>query len=319
MIRVCLFRFLATGDSYTTIAFSYRVGLQTVCNIVNETCDAIWKRLQPLYMPTPTRQHWEDTATGFLTQWQFPNCLGALDGKHVQIVAPRCSGSNFFNYKKTFSVVLLGLVDHRYCFLVVDIGSYGSNSDGGILKKSQLGRNLANNTLDIPCDKPLPGFEETEPVPHVIIGDEAFPSGEHLVRPVPGKNLSEQERVFNYRLSRARRISENCFGILANRWRLYHRKIPLQPTNVDKVVKATCVLHNMLQMHGVPVPPPPQAPDLHVNPGEDLHDGILREIERVGGRPPIDAIAIRDTFKRYFVSNAGSVPWQHDYCFGHAR
>ena len=64
----------------------------------------------------------------------------------------------------------------------------------------------------------------------------------------------------------------------------------------------------------MPVPPPPQEPDLHINPKEDLYDGILREIERVGGRPPV-----RDTFKRYFVSNAGSVPWQHDYCFGHAR
>lgn len=319
MVIICLFRFLATGDSYKTIAFSYRIGVQTVATIVNETCDAIWELLQPLYMPTPTRQHWEDTAAGFMTQWHFPNCLGALDGKHVMIVAPGNSGSKFFNCKKSFSVVLLALIDHRYCFLVVDIGSFGSNSDGGIFRNSELGRKLANNELDIPDSKRLQELELEEPAPYVIVGDKAFPAGEHLIHPVPGKNLAQDERIFNYRLSRARRVSENCFSILANRWRLYHRKIPLQPTNVDRVVKATCVLHNMLQMHGIPVPPPPKESGLKAQIEIDNHDGIMRELQRCGGRPSKDAITVRDKFKRYFVSNVGSVPWQHAYCFGQAK
>ena len=309
---VFVFRFLATGDSYNTISASYRVGKTTVSTIVNETCRVLWKTLQPLYMPKPDRNQWDQSTHGFHTKWQFPNCLGALDGKHVQIFAPKNTGTMYFNYKKTFSVVLLALVDHNYSFSVIDVGSYGSNSDGGIFRRSILGQKLASSTLDIPGDKALPGAEKGDELPCVIVGDEAFPSLENLLRPFPGTNLADDERIFNYRLSRARRISENAFGILVNRWRLYHRKVPLQPENVDAVVKATCVLHNMLQKRGTPVPRPPQPTDEIYR----IDDGILRQLERVGHRQKKDALGVRNAFKDYFMSNAGAVPWQHQLCLG---
>lgn len=55
-------RFLATGDTFGTIAFSYRQGHKTVCRIVYETCDAIWKRLSlysPLYLSPPNKERWK--------------------------------------------------------------------------------------------------------------------------------------------------------------------------------------------------------------------------------------------------------------------
>ncbi|XP_064635332.1 uncharacterized protein LOC135492680 [Lineus longissimus] len=314
-LAICL-RFLATGDSYKTIAFSYYVGVHTVSKIIQETCQAIWDALQPMYMPQPNRAQWEDIADGFGRKWQFPCCLGAMDGKHVQIFAPANSGTLYFNYKKTFSVVLLALVDWNYCFTVIDVGSYGSNSDGGIFKRSTLGKKLMNGTLEIPANKCLPGAEQrVEPVPHVVVGDEAFPAMENLLRPFPGKNLRDDQRIFNYRLSRARRISENAFGILANRWRLYHRKIPLSAESVDIVVKATCVLHNMLQNRGVPVPVRPVTDD--VTPDEeDTCDGILNDLEKSGHRQKKDALMVREAYKDYFSSRAGAVPWQNQVCFG---
>jgi hypothetical protein len=211
-------RFLATGDSYKTIALSYRVGIATVSKIVVETCEAIWNALQPVYVPHPDMKHWEDIADGFGKKWQFHNCLGAIDGKHVLIFAPQNSGTMYYNYKKTFSVVLLALVDSSYCFTVIDIGSYGSNSDGGIFKTSTLGKRLMNKTLDVPDDKGHPVVEQNSSVPYVMVGDEAFPSLENLL-------------------------------------------IPLRPENVDTVVKATCVLHNMLQNQGIPVPTRPKHAD----------------------------------------------------------
>ena len=92
-------------------------------------------------MFTPNMDTWKNITTQFWDRCKFPNCLGALDGKHVTIQAPPNSGSNYFNYKKTFSVVPLAMVDANYNFIMVDIGSYGKNSDGGILEKHwQTGR-----------------------------------------------------------------------------------------------------------------------------------------------------------------------------------
>ena len=70
----------------------------------------------------------------------FPNCIGAIDGKHVEIQAPPNGGSKFFNYKHSFSIALLAMVDSHCKCTVADVGSYGRNSDGGICAHSKLGK-----------------------------------------------------------------------------------------------------------------------------------------------------------------------------------
>jgi hypothetical protein len=144
----------------------------------------------------------------FWDLWNFPNCIGAIDRKHVKVQAPPNSGSKFFNYKHSFSAVLLALVDVRYKFTVVDIGSYGRSSDGGIFAHSKLGKYL-ETYLGIPGTSCL--------APHVIVGDEAFPLKTYLMRPYPGSQSKgdNENSIFNYRLSRARRVVENAFGILS--------------------------------------------------------------------------------------------------------
>ncbi len=126
----CMFvfiRYLATGDSLKTLALSYSLGYTTVWRIVRETCPVIWHVLNAKYLPQPTKQHWVSTCEVFEQRWNFPHCIGAIDGKHIVIQAPDNSGSIYFNYKKTFSLVLLALVDGDYRFGVVDIGAYGKH------------------------------------------------------------------------------------------------------------------------------------------------------------------------------------------------
>jgi hypothetical protein len=84
-------------------------------------------------------------------------------------------------------------------------------------------------------------------LPLTFVADEAFPLRGYLLKSYPQRGLSIEERIFNYRLSRARRIVENAFGIMASRFRVFHTDIALAVTNIDTVVLACCVLHNYLR------------------------------------------------------------------------
>ncbi|CAN8028500.1 unnamed protein product, partial [Ixodes persulcatus] len=120
----------------------------------------------------PDTAVWLRVADGFSRSWQFPNCLVAVDGKHILIQAPAKSGSMFFNYKGTYSIVLLAVVDSDYKFVVVDVGASGKQSDGGVLQQSAFGQILEQGRLELPKDLPLPSTRI--PAPCVFVEDEAF-------------------------------------------------------------------------------------------------------------------------------------------------
>ncbi|KAL1276980.1 hypothetical protein QQF64_023653 [Cirrhinus molitorella] len=229
-----------------------------------------------------------------------------MDGKHVLIQAPANPGSLYFNYKGTFSVVLLALVDADYRFLVVDVGSYGGNSDGGIFANSVLGKALRNGTLNVPPPRELPGAPELGKVNHVIVTDEAFPLKPYLLRPYPGRRLPTDKRIFNYRLSRARHISENAFGILCQRFRVFRRTLQVQPAVVDKVVKAACALCNYLR--------PNRNDDDHATEDAEDMETTLQGFEHCRGqRASVETQNVRELYKDYFNSPAGEVAWQFDH------
>jgi hypothetical protein len=95
---------------------------------------------------------------------------------------------------------------------------YGRNSDGGTFSNSLFGQQLETGKFHLPADKMLPNFGIS--TPPVIVADEAFPLKRNIIQPYPGGKfrLNESNLIFNYRLSRARRTSENAFGILGARW-----------------------------------------------------------------------------------------------------
>ena len=134
-------RYLATGDAQFTIASSYRVSPTTISRIIRETTIVIWDVLCDRdYMRAPNSlKEWKQISKDFMEMWNFPNCLGAIDGKHVVIQAPGSTGSLYFNYKKSFSIVLLAVCNAQYEFTLVDIGEAGRKSDSGIYNTSPIG------------------------------------------------------------------------------------------------------------------------------------------------------------------------------------
>ena len=108
-------RHLASGNSYSSMKFAWRVPHNTVSVFVREVCQAIVDEYLDEMMTCPsTPDEWRAVADTFYQRWNFPHTLGAIDGKHVAIKAPANSGSVYFNYKGFFSIVLLALVDADY-------------------------------------------------------------------------------------------------------------------------------------------------------------------------------------------------------------
>jgi DDE superfamily endonuclease len=241
--------------------------------------------------------------------WQFPNCIGAVDGKLVRIQRPiRCGGS-FYNYKKTFSINLMAVVDAHYRFLYVNIGAQGSVNDAAIYNASSFSEALAdsNNPLNIPGIRSLPGTNTYTPM--MLVADEAYPLRPHIMKPFSSRGLSASERIFNYRLSRARRVVENAFGILSNRFRIFHSTLHIAPSSAEDVVLAACSLHNFLRskaMSGTEM----AANDTEMADTENEEFPNIQHVRRQTGAN-YNAISknIRDDLATYFITS-GQVPWQ---------
>ncbi|KAE9523848.1 hypothetical protein AGLY_015736, partial [Aphis glycines] len=229
---VATLRYLATGRDYADLKFSTAISPQLLSKIIPETCNAIFKVLRTFIKIPTTENEWMETAKQFENKWQFNNCIGAMDGKHVLINKPQETGSLYYNYKGTFSVVLFAVVTSNYEFMYVHTGINGSVSDGGVLKHTEFYKKLTSGELMLPQPTLLPNTNIY--APHVFLGDSA-------------RIVTHDKRIFNYRLSRARRVVENVFGILSSRFQIFKKPILVDVKNIDILVLACCSLHNFLR------------------------------------------------------------------------
>ncbi|KAL6420789.1 hypothetical protein ACFW04_013764 [Cataglyphis niger] len=130
----------------------------------------------------------------FFNKWQFPNYVGAIDGKQSQ-------------------------------------------NDGGVWANSAFGQAIDAGEIDFPFPKEIPGSDVI--FPFTFIADEAFPLCIHMMRPYARtyRTFGNKERIFNYRLSRARRTIENAFGIISSRWHILRRDLCCTPEATEDIVK----------------------------------------------------------------------------------
>lgn len=239
--------------------------------------------------------------------WNFPNCCGALDGKHVVIQRPPNSTSLFYNYKGTYSIVLFAMVDANYCFTFIDVGSDGRAGDSTIFRNSKLKIAMETNTLQLPENA-------------VFVADDAFPLETYMLKPFVGNKLTKKERIFNYRLSRARRVVENAFGILNSRFRIFSRAIPLDVNTTETLVKTACALHNWLRLTSSRSYLPPASLDQEdectglITPGKWREtSSLIRPVERLyhSNNYKSTGKAVRSWYCDQFVTH-WSVPWQNN-------
>ncbi|XP_064469905.1 uncharacterized protein LOC135384640 [Ornithodoros turicata] len=191
-------RHLATGETHKSLEFQFRVAHNTISLMVHEVCKAIFQVLCDRYLKVP-QGHEEgcNVASQFYELWQYPNCIGALDGKHVVIAPPPRTGALYRNYKSTFSIVLMALVVADLRFLYVDVGRNGRMNDSSVWGQSKMRSAIESGQLGIPGPKTLPA--STSSTPFVIVGDEGFGLKPYLMRPYGAKDLHDEKRIFNYR------------------------------------------------------------------------------------------------------------------------
>ena len=298
-------RHLASGDSYPTLQFAFRVVRSTINKFVPEVCDSIIRAYQDEVMTCPTSpEDWLEVESVFRRRWNIPHVLGALDGKHIPTRCPQWGGSLYHNYKGFHWIVLLALVEGDYKFLWVDLGATRSSSDAQIFKHSDLRHKIEDGTFSFPESESLVG--DGPKVNYFILRDDAFPLKLWLMKPYSRRGMYLNHRVFNNRLSRGKRVVENAFGILTSRFRIFQRPMQQEPPMVARVVMTCLVLNNLLRMQY----PTGQQEDF----GADGQPPIVLEGNDIPheGQNPLEAVKTQRNILRDYFMTDGQVPWQMD-------
>ncbi|KAL8614410.1 hypothetical protein ACOMHN_007750 [Nucella lapillus] len=201
---ICTFNFTANSFGYKLKNISFQ---QLSSFAAFDFRNVLSESSRPNKVPS-TAEEWDIIAAAFEDKWNFPNCVGAIDGKHVAIKAPPNSGSVYFNYKEFNSIILLGVADALYRFVWYDVGANGRNNDASLLSCTSLAQALEENTLNMPA-----------PIIFQI----------------------------EIQSNRARRVVESAFGILVARFRVLAGKMNLPAETATIVTEACVALHNFLR------------------------------------------------------------------------
>ena len=221
-LGICLYR-LARGDYYYTLSEMSDLGIATIQGIV---CEAIvhnlWHDAISVHFPS-SEEHMKEKIIDMEERWQFPCCWSAVDGCHISIKCPDGgaeAAKEYHNFKNFYSVILMGLVNAKYRFVWASVGFPGNSHDSIILQSTQVWKDITQNNI-IPSISKMIGGVKVGPL---IVADSAFPCTTWIMKPFTHATLVPEERNFNYRLSRARTVTEAAYGRLKGRFRVLYRK-----------------------------------------------------------------------------------------------
>ena len=245
-LAIGLYR-LARGDYYYTIAEMTGLGVSSVCTICSEVTRAIvenmWEDCVNKHLPK-TPEQFKTKIVDMEELWQFPYCWSAVDGCHIPIKCPPGgleSCKEYHNFKNFYSIVMMALVDSKCRFIWGTCGFPGNSHDAIIFQSTQLWSDIKEGNFIPEIAANLNGVL----VPPLVVGDSAFPFQPWLMKPYGNAVLTPEQRYFNYRLSRARMVTEECYGQLKGRWRILLRKCEGSKEEVRVATLACMVLHNV--------------------------------------------------------------------------
>ncbi|XP_043270332.1 putative nuclease HARBI1 [Venturia canescens] len=223
---------MATPDSYRSVCDRFNVGRATAIRAVRRVTHALFKRA-PLFIKWPAGDQAQAIMQGFEESSGFPKVIGAIDGTHIHIIAPKEDAVSYINRKGYHSIQLQLVCDHRCIITNCYTGYPGSVHDQRIFRLSEVSQFLND--------------DERFPSNSHLVGDAAYELHQHLLTPFRNNGyLTRKQENFNYRQSAARVSVERCIGLLKGRMRSLLNCLPM--TRVDLIAEyivACCVVHNI--------------------------------------------------------------------------
>lgn len=241
---------LATPECYRSVGCRFGVSKSTVCRILRSTIDAIFE-LASTTIKWPGATEAQNIISANSSTTGFPGVLGAIDGTHIPITAPRHSPGTYINRKGFHSLQLQVVCQHNLKFTDCYVGQPGSMHDARVFRFSEISTDLQNNTLFFLDDSHL-------------IGDTAYPLSDRLLTPYRDTgNLTECQVRYNFKLSSTRMFVERAIGQLKSPFRRLKSFDSPDLPFICKSVIAACALHNFCIDEN----------DLHFEDSEELSSG----------------------------------------------
>ncbi|KAH9422239.1 hypothetical protein DERP_002536 [Dermatophagoides pteronyssinus] len=283
-------RYLVQGVSHRVSEQQLRIAHQTISGIVARVCQAICDTFMEKYLSFPTVEEFKQIANRFWTTWNIPNCLGAIDGKHIRIK----------NSDNKHGIYMQAVTDADYRFICCDVGVYNGQSDKEFFSNSIFGQSVINQTIQVPTESMLPIIEPQIDLPYFFIGDDTYPLRTNLLRPYPERYINESQKIFNYRINQAKRVAEYSFGVLIDKFKCLN-STKFMPDNSDFIVLTCVLLYNMILT------------EEGFNYNQETFDSLRtthidssQKPKTKINNPTFDAKRIRDIYAEYFFNATGS-------------
>lgn len=187
--------------------------------------------LMKIYISWPTQERKRMISENFKAKQNIRNIIGAIDGSHVRINRPLEDEETYVNRKQYHSLIIQAICDHSKMFIDVCCGEPGSLHDARVLRRSSLFRKAQTPNY----------FGE-----YFLLGDSAYPALNWLVTPFKDNGcLTEEQKIFNFKLSSTRMVIEHAFGLLKGRFRRLLHISNFDVNICKKIIMACCILHNI--------------------------------------------------------------------------